>query len=248
LHIPLCATVNAADDIAPVVRFSDDLVPFPDDVARIIRRPDDGCGDTVTHMGSPPEDSEEQNRSRMQALREACRHSLERADRLPTAPPRGPPLERRRWAERDLIDEILGAARRIAAARNWSGEPLYRTDGVWRVLETVAHSRYCLAIADLARSLHIRKQAAHELAHAAARARVIELVPNHQDKRILQLLLTPQGRAELAAARVAENVWLGTLLSGLGDRELAATAKVIGVIRQRLDRDAKVMATKGDSS
>jgi DNA-binding MarR family transcriptional regulator len=145
----------------------------------------------------------------------------------------------RRLAEHDLIDELTIAAERIAAARDWHGEPVYRTDGAWRVLATVARSEYCLAISDLARTLRVRKQAAHELAHEAVRAGVVELVPNPQDKRILQLLLTPKGRAELAAARTAEEVWLATLLNGLGDLELKATMRVVRVIRRRLERDAR---------
>jgi DNA-binding MarR family transcriptional regulator len=99
-----------------------------------------------------------------------------------------------------------------------------------------------LAIADLGRALRVRKQTARELAHAAVRAGVIELAPNPDDKRILQLLLTPRGRAELAAARTAEEVWLALLLNGLGDHELAAVTRVVRVIRQRLERDARELA------
>ena len=110
------------------------------------------------------------------------------------------------------------------------------------MLTTVAHSDYCLAIADLGRALRVRKQYAHELAHAAVRAGVVELEPNPDDKRILQLTLTPQGRAALANARSAERLWLVTLLNGLGDHDLAATTHVVRVIRQRLERDAREWA------
>ena len=179
---------------------------------------------------------------RLDALRNAVKRSVMRTDSPKHSRERGPPLQRRSMAEHDLIDEITSAARRIAEARDWNGEPLYRTDGIWRVLATVANSPYCLAIADLARALKVRKQTAHEIAHEAARAQVIELAPNPNDKRILQLLLTPRGRAELAAARTAENVWLATLLNGLDDQELKATTVVIRVIRQRLEHDARETA------
>ena len=115
-----------------------------------------------------------------------------RMDAPPTPRKRGAPFQRRRVAEHELIDEIASAARRIADARDWSGAPVFRADGVWRVLATVASSTYCLAIADLGRALGVRKQVAHELAHSAARAQVIELASNPQDKRILQALLTPR--------------------------------------------------------
>ena len=52
-------------------------------------------------------------------------------------------------------------------------------------------------------------------------------------------MVTPQGRAALAAARTAEEIWLATLLNGLGDHELKATVRVVRVIRQRLERDAR---------
>lgn len=164
--------------------------------------------------------------------------------RRPTAQKRAPPFQRRRAAEDDLIDEITSVARRVASARDAYGQPIFRTDGIWRVLTTVATSRYCLAIADLARALGVRKQAAHELAHAAARVGVIELVPNHQDKRLLQALLTPRGRSDLAAARSAHTLWLMTLLNGLGDHDMATATHVVRVIRQRLERDARELARR----
>ena len=169
---------------------------------------------------------------------------IRRVTPIPTddARNRDPPFQRRQFAEQELIDEITSAARRIAEARDWNGEPVFRTDGVWRVLATVSSSQYCLAIADLGRALGVRKQVAHELAYSAARAGVIELASNPHDKRILQALLTPRGRAQLAAARTARAVWLATLLNGLGDHELATTTHVLSVIRQRVERAAREWA------
>lgn len=71
------------------------------------------------------------------------------------------------------------------------------------------------------------------------RAGVVELEPNPDDKRILQLTLTSNGRSMLAAARSAERLWLATLLLGLGDHELTAATHVVRVVRQRLERDAR---------
>jgi len=157
-------------------------------------------------------------------------------------------LERRRAAEQTLVYEITSTAWQIAAARDWSGDPVFRTDGAWRVLAAIAGSPYCLAIADLARVLGVRRQVAHELAHAAARKGVIELAPNPHDKRILQALLTPSGRSQLAAARTAEAIWLGTLLSDLNDYDMAKATHIVGVIRRRLGRDARERpGAKGNS-
>jgi DNA-binding MarR family transcriptional regulator len=194
-------------------------------------------------MDPPSDDARDPDKARRDALKKAITKALEGnvplADGTEHTRRRGAPFVQRRLAEHDLIDEITSAARRIAVARATSGERVYRTDGIWRVLAKVATSSYCLAIADLARALGVRKQTAHQLAHAAAQARVIELAPNPHDKRILQALVIPKGRAELAAARTAEEVWLATLLNGLGDQQLKATVRVVRVIRQRLERDAR---------
>jgi hypothetical protein len=51
--------------------------------------------------------------------------------------------------------------------------------------------------------------------------------------------VTQQGRSELAAARTAEAGWLATLLNGLGEHELTVAIRVVRIIRQRLERDAR---------
>ena len=194
-------------------------------------------------MDPPSDDTRDSDKARRDALRKAITEALEssvpHADGTEHTRRRGAPFVERRLAEHDLIDEITTAAERIAAARDWNAEPVYRTDGVWRVLVTVAKSPYCLAIADVARAVGVRRQAAHRLVYEAVRAGVIELVPHPQDRRLLQVAVTPEGRRELAAARIAEQAWLATLLNGLGEHELKATLRVVRVIRQRLERDAR---------
>jgi DNA-binding MarR family transcriptional regulator len=144
-----------------------------------------------------------------------------------------------RWdaAAGELLYEITTAAERIVAARTSSGERVQRTDALWRLLETVERSRYCLAIADVARALGVTRQTAHPLCRAAAGAGYVELLPNPDDRRILQVLLTPHARAELKRVRSAEGIRLHVLLSGLGDHDLAQVTRVLRVIRQRLERD-----------
>lgn len=183
--------------------------------------------------------SDKRSAARLEALKKALTSCGPSEDAAKEARQRRARSETRHVSEHDLIDEISSAARRIADARDWNGDPVYRTDGIWRVLATVASSPYCLAIADLGRALRIRKQSARDLAHEAVRAGVIELVPNAQDKRLLQALVTPTGRAELAAARTAEGILLARLLNGLGDQELKGALHVVRVIRQRLERDAR---------
>lgn len=161
---------------------------------------------------------------------------------LPPVRKRRPPFHRRHTAEQGLIEEIMSAARAIAEARDWNGEAAFPTDGVSRVLAAIDRSPYCLAIADLGRVLGIRKQSAQEFAHAAERAGFIELAPNADDRRILQALLTPRGRRELAAAKRTQTIWRAALRNGLSDHPLATATHVVRTIRQRLERDARELA------
>jgi DNA-binding MarR family transcriptional regulator len=150
-------------------------------------------------------------------------------------------LRTRPWdvAAKDLIDEIVVTAERVAAACAPSGERVFPGDPKSRLLRAVARSPYCLAIADVARTLRVTRQAAHKLVYGAVATGSVELLPNPDDRRILQVFLTAQGRAELARVRTAEGVWLQLLLSGLADRQMAAVTQVLRVIRQRLERDER---------
>ena len=165
LHRPFAAIVSFADEFALMVPCWDDLVPFRDDPARIVARVDDCSRRSVTHMDPPPDDADKRSAARIAALQKALKSIRLRTDECDSTSRRGAPLEQRGFAEHDLIDEITSAGQRIGEARDWNAEPVYRTDGVWRVLVTVAKSRYCLAIADVARAVGVRRQAAHRLVH-----------------------------------------------------------------------------------
>ena len=93
--------------------------------------------------------------------------------------------------------------------------------------------------ADVARALRVSRQAAHKVVYLAVANGRIELVPNPDDRRILQVFLTSQGRGELARVCTAEAIWLQGLLGGLADRRMAVVTYVLRVIRQRLERDER---------
>lgn len=144
-----------------------------------------------------------------------------------------------RLAERELVEEIVGAAERVVAARTRGGEPIVCTDAVSSLLAVLERASYCCSISDVARLLRVSRQRAHETARKAELGKLVELLTNPDDRRILQLSLTPLGRARLRAARSAESAWLAELLNGLDERRLATTLQVVRVIRQRLMRDER---------
>ena len=144
-----------------------------------------------------------------------------------------------RFKERELIEEIVWAGRCIAAARHRNGDPIAPTDAVSSLLVALERSSYCCSISDVARLLHVSRQSAHETVRKAERARLVDLLTNPDDRRILQLVLTPAGRSALKWMWMAESTWLAELLIGLDQHRRATALQVVRVIRQRLLRNER---------
>ncbi len=84
--------------------------------------------------------------------------------------------------------------------------------------------------------MRMSRQAAHEIVVRAAGDGLIELLPNRDDRRVLQLELTSHGRSALAWRETEQRRWLGDLLLGLSDRDLATVNDVLRGLRARLVR------------
>jgi DNA-binding MarR family transcriptional regulator len=144
-----------------------------------------------------------------------------------------------RLASAELIQEIVAAAEAVSAARTFDGDPVFRTDAVWLLLSALERAKHCCSISDAARLLRMSRQRVQRAAHEAEIRGAVELAPNPDDARIVQVLLTRHGRAELAAARSIETPWLNVLLNGLDEHRMETTLQVVRVIRQRLQRDER---------
>jgi len=113
----------------------------------------------------------------------------------------------------ELIEEIAEAAEKIAAATGPHDELVYRADPVWRLLTTIERSSYCCSLSDVARLMKISRQHAQRVGFEAAHAGLVELAPNDDDRRIVQLLRAwasrnrsgPSAARDLDRARVARS-------------------------------------------
>jgi DNA-binding MarR family transcriptional regulator len=83
------------------------------------------------------------------------------------------------------------------------------------------------------------RQAAREQALKTAEAGFVELFVAPDDRRLLQVALTPAGRRELERQRMPDFGWVFTLLKGLEPSTMRETNHVLHVIRQRLERYQK---------
>jgi DNA-binding MarR family transcriptional regulator len=136
-----------------------------------------------------------------------------------------------------FVRDIVATSARIERASAPDGELVVRTDAQFALLATLERLEGCPALADLGRAVGISRQAARELAIAAARAGTVELLPNAADRRIVQIVLTPLGRRILAEAGSRERPWAARLLTGLATREMRLVAHVLRVLRRRLRRE-----------
>jgi DNA-binding MarR family transcriptional regulator len=148
---------------------------------------------------------------------------------------------RRRWLSKALRDEQLDFIQGITAtatllqqAGDVNGKLVYPTDARYKLLTALQRIGGWPSISELARALRVSKQAAREQVIGAARAGLLELLPDPHDGRSIQIGLTASGKRELTAVRASQSNLVTTLLTGLEARDMRLVAHVLRVIRDRL--------------
>ena len=138
-----------------------------------------------------------------------------------------------------FLHEIVATADALREARSIDGELALRFGEPWRLLRAIERGGGAPNFSDLGRLLDLSRQAARELALKAAERGLVELFPAHDDRRALQVMLTPRGRKELDVQRMPPVAWVLTLLNGLEPARMRATNHVLRVIRLRLERNER---------
>jgi DNA-binding MarR family transcriptional regulator len=131
---------------------------------------------------------------------------------------------------------IVETANRLRTARSFDGEPAFRFDAQWSLLRAIERCGGAPSFSDLARMLRVTRQSARAQVLAAEKAGVVELFPDADDRRALQVALTRRGRQTLESHRMPAAVWIFTLLNGLERKALRSTDHVLRVIGLRLER------------
>jgi DNA-binding MarR family transcriptional regulator len=139
---------------------------------------------------------------------------------------------------------IVETADRLRAARDFADEPALRFDREWKLLRAIERCGGCPTLSDVGRLLRVTRQSARASTLVAERSGLVELFTDPQDRRVLQVALTPSGRRTLDAQRTPPLPWMFTLLNGLEPTAMRATTHVLAVIRQRLERYARRSAAR----
>ncbi len=134
---------------------------------------------------------------------------------------------------------IIDAADRLHEARAFDGSRALPLDARSRLLHAIERCGGAPSFADLARLLKVSPPSARNRALAAAAAGVVELLPCPQDRRLIQVALTPAGRRLLEGQRTPPVDWVFTLLNGLAPATMASCEHVLRVLAARLERYEK---------
>lgn len=93
-----------------------------------------------------------------------------------------------------FLHAIIEAADRLREARAFDGTPALALDARFVLLREIERCGGAPSFADLGRLLGVTAPAARAQALAAERAGVVELFPSPDDRRLIQVALTPAGR------------------------------------------------------
>jgi DNA-binding MarR family transcriptional regulator len=136
-----------------------------------------------------------------------------------------------------FIEEIRNAASCLGAceAAIYKEELGLRAEQ-WKALAAIHHSTFTLSISDLARHLRCRRQSAHSLVLGLARAGWVHLLPNPDDRRLIQIELVSSRRAALMSVEARLSHWLLMMTFDLGDNELIKLVRTLRSVRGRIAR------------
>ncbi len=140
---------------------------------------------------------------------------------------------------------IIEAADRLREARAFDGSRALPLDARSDLLRAIERCGGAPSFADLARLLRVSPPSARERALAAVAAGVVEIFPCPDDRRLIQVALTPAGRRVLEAQRLPALGWLFTLLNGLAPATMKSADHVLRVLSARLARYEKEMRRRG---
>ena len=148
------------------------------------------------------------------------------------------PLQRqaRRRHIRLLAKEIHNAAACLNASRAVICEQTGLSVERWRALAVIDRSSFTLSISDLARQLRLSRQSVHSLTVGLEKLGWIRFLPNRDDRRLLQMEITAQGKSVLSATEDRFNAWLLVMAFDLEDRELRALIDTLRAVRNRIAR------------
>ena len=137
---------------------------------------------------------------------------------------------------RDLIISVFGMNGRLVE----SGNHLVRNAGLttawWQVLGALGYSPAPLPVAHIARNMGLTRQSVQRVVDLLAEHGLVALERNPHHQRAKLVVLTPAGRAALAAAEAAEEPLNRLVYDRIGAKRIADAIAVLSEVDEVIAR------------
>lgn len=107
-----------------------------------------------------------------------------------------------------LVLDLLDTADVLLRAVRYDGEPAFRRDDAWRLLERLARHRAYMELPELGRRIGLTRLQAHRVAARLARRHLVDLDRSPFQRRATCAAITPRGRRELERDAGARRSWI----------------------------------------
>jgi DNA-binding MarR family transcriptional regulator len=125
---------------------------------------------------------------------------------------------------------ILTAGDRLVA-------PLGLTSARWQVLGAIVAAERPQPVAWLARTLGANRQNVQRIVNDLKGDELLGFAANPHHRRAQLVVLTDKGRRAFEAAMRLQVPWINSLSDGLAVKDIEAVARVVAVLRQKLEGD-----------
>jgi DNA-binding MarR family transcriptional regulator len=124
-----------------------------------------------------------------------------------------------------------------------SGDLLSAAEGLtsarWQVLGAISLADGPLTVPQIARRMGLTRQSVHATVKRLVADGLLELAPNADHRRSQLVRLTELGERSYAAIDRRQIDWVNGLADGIGRSDLKTTARVLGELCARLDRESQ---------
>jgi DNA-binding MarR family transcriptional regulator len=135
----------------------------------------------------------------------------------------------------DLVLETFRLNGRLLASGDALVADLGLTSARWQVIGAMALSPVPLSVAQIARNMGLTRQAVQRLANEMEADGLLRFAPNPHHQRAKLVVLTAAGKSAFAAAMKRQGAWASDLGAGLDRQKIAAAARTLRSVRQRLE-------------
>jgi DNA-binding MarR family transcriptional regulator len=135
----------------------------------------------------------------------------------------------------DFVLDLFGLTNRMLTAGDRLVAGLGLTSARWQVLGSIAAADRPQPVAWLARDMGANRQNIQRIVNDLAAEGMVTFQTNPHHRRAQLIVLTEKGRQTLHDAMRLQTPWINKLSDGIQLEDLAATQRVIAVLRHRLE-------------